>query len=328
MLPFRVKHGAARDASGSQGSFTPRRMTAFAVCCLALFALAASMPETAFRGLNLHTAGMAALCLDAFGCPAQREGLTLTRGGFAVTVVTECSVLQMALLFFSFVASSPATVRDKLAGLALGVAFLHAANVLRIAAVFAAGLRGPVAFGICHVYLGQVVMILVVCAVCLVWLGSMQSAAGPDTPLRFSTRFLSISGILFLLWLRLNAAYIKVIDQGVRCLFTLVNYTLTIPYRHAIYYQSFNMVTVLGLVLAVRSRPGRKTAFLAIGFLVCSALQLADRCCDVLVTSFRSVAAGRAELLICFTGEYLVPVLLCLLVRNRLQQGPAPSGDA
>jgi hypothetical protein len=39
-----------------------------------------------------------------------------------------------------------------------------------------------------------------------------------------------------------------------------------------------------------------------------------------LITTFRSVAAGRAELLIGFIGEYLVPVLIWLLVRNRVRQ--------
>ena len=307
-------------SASQEAPFTSRRIAAFGICCLALFTLAAMLPEDAFRSLNLHTARMAALCLDAFGLPAQREGLTLTRGGFAVTVLAECSVLQMALLFFSFVASSPATVRDKLAGLVLGIAFLHAANVLRIAAVFAAGLHGPLAFELCHVYLGQVFMILAVCSVCLAWLAAARSGAGHDAPLVFLMRFLGFSAVLFLLWLRVNVAYIKLIDQGVRYLFTLFNYTLTIPYRHAIYYQSFNMVAVVGLLLAARSRFRRKAALLALGCSSCAALQLADRCCDVLITTFRSVAAGRAELLIGFTGEYLVPVLIWLLVRNRARR--------
>lgn len=259
---------------------------------------------------------MAAICLDGFGLSVQVKGVTLARGKFAVNVVTECSVLQMALLFFSFVVSSPASLRDKLFGLALGISFLHEANVLRIAAVFAAGLRGPIAFDVCHVYFGQVLMILVVCAVCLAWLRAVQSGTNQDSLWDFLTCFFGFSGVLFLIWIRFNMVYVGIIDCAVRFLFSLFNYTLIIPCRHAIYYQTFDVVAVAGLVLAARSTFRRKRAMLCIGFLACATLQIADRSCDVLVTSFHSVAAGRASLLISFVGEYLVPVLIWLIVRK------------
>jgi exosortase H (IPTLxxWG-CTERM-specific) len=259
---------------------------------------------------------MAAHCLDAFGMHVQTEGLTLIKGSFAVTVVTECSVLQMALLFFSFVASSPVSLRKKITGLALGIPFLHAANVLRISALFAAGLNGPIVFQLCHVYLGQVLMILVVCVACLAWLRSFQPDANQDALWAFLARFVGYSGLLFLLWLPLNVSYVRLIDNALRPLFSLFDYSLVIPYRHQIYYQTFNVVAFAGLVLAGRSTLGRKMALLVTGLSICASLQLALRASEVLITSFHSVAAGRASLLICFVGEYLVPVLLWLLMRK------------
>jgi exosortase H (IPTLxxWG-CTERM-specific) len=304
-----------------------RRLTAFGTCSLLLFACAALIPESAGTPLNLHTARMAARCLGVFGIPVQLNGLTLSGEHFAVQVVSECSVLQMALLFFSFVVSFPASRYQKLVGLTLGGLSLHAVNILRIALLFAAGLKGAFLFDLCHLYLGQVLMVLAVCTACLAWLYTLQPDRNDHQWLAFLIRFLGISGVLFLLWLSANVAYVRLIDHAVRYLFSRFDYTLAIPYRHAIYYQTFNVVACAGLILAERSSFGRKLALLAGGFLICASLQLADRTCDVLVTTFQSVAAGRAELLIGFVAGYLVPILFWLLARKPGQQ-EYPTGSA
>jgi len=201
--------------------------------------------------------------------------------------------------------------------------------VLRITATFAAGLQSQLLFRICHVYLGQVLMVLVVCAVCLAWQAARQPKRHRERRGAFLARLVGFSGILFLPWLALNVSYVRLLDGALRLIFARFGYTLAIPYRHDIYFQSFNLVALAALVLAARASIRRKVALLAGGLLTCAALQLAFRSCDVLITSFHSPAVGRISLFICLIAEYLVPAFCWLLLsRQGAEAQPAPIASA
>lgn len=233
--------------------FPPGLFLIFVTCSLSLFAFSIWLPESAFEWLNENTAHMSACCLSAFGMHPVLHGRALSQDGFAVSVITECSTLYMGILFFSFVAAYPSALRQKLTGLPLGIAVLHAANILRIAAVFAIGVKSPGLFELVHVYFGQVLMVLFVLAVCLAWL-SMGSEPAPRSGdlFAFVIRFIAFSSIPFLLWLALNKEYVKLADHVVSGLFSLFGYRLAMKHQHAVYYQTFNVVTFTGLVLATR----------------------------------------------------------------------------
>jgi exosortase H (IPTLxxWG-CTERM-specific) len=288
----------------------------FLACSIVLYALAIWLPESAFDALNENTARMAAYCLNLVGMHPVLSGRSLSQNGFAVSVITECSALYMGILFFSFVVSYPATLRRKFIGFPLGVAVLQVGNILRIAAVFAIGVQSRGSFELVHVYLGQVLMVLFVLAVCLAWLRIWEEPLTREHDiLSFLIRFLAFSSIPFLLWLPLNKEYVKLSDQAVTGLFSLLNYRLWMPYQHAIYYQTFNVVTFTGLVLATRKQPPKwKFQLLAAGLAAIFIMQILFRVCNVLVTAFHNEPAERLGAGISLSGQYLLPVGFWLLM--------------
>jgi exosortase H (IPTLxxWG-CTERM-specific) len=309
---------------------SPGFLLTFVVCACSLFAFSTWLPESAFNRLNENTARMAAHCLRLIGMHPVLSRLTLSQDGFAVSVVTECSTLYMAILLFSFVVAYPAALRQKLIGLPLGIPVLHAGNILRIAAIFAIGVESRNLFEIVHVYLGQILMVLFVLTVCLAWLGAGSEPVPRNRDLfAFVIRFFAFSSIPFLLWLPLNKEYVKLADLVVTGLFWLFHYQLRIPYQHTIYYQTFNVVTFTGLVLATRPPPlKRKLRMLAVGQAAIFVLHILFRVCNVLLTAFHNEPAEKIGVGITVCGQYILPVALWLLmVRNKTAAQKLPSNQ-
>ncbi|MFZ2223233.1 MAG: exosortase H [Candidatus Deferrimicrobium sp.] len=291
------------------------RPARFGLSCLALFALFAALPASAFGPLNRHTAAMAARLLAHSRFEPVLSGTILSRGGFAVEVIHECTVVPMAILFLSFVVAAPGTARRKAVGLLAGVAALHAANVARIALVFVLGGISRPLFESAHVYLGQTVMVLAVVTACAAWLQLTSPDASSGGAAVFAARFTAGSAVPFLLLMAFDREYVRLTDTVVRGLFALWDVHLRIPYQHAIYYQTFNLVTLIGLFVADRKRwDARKARLFAAGLAAMGGLHLAFRVCDVLIgnvliASFHGETAFRVSTGISLIGQYLVPVI-------------------
>ena len=308
--------------------FPPGLLLTFVVCSLSLFAFSIWLPESAFDWLNENTAHLAARCLNAVGMHPVLYGRTLSQSGFTVSVITECSTLYMAILFFSFVAVYPAALRQKLIGLPLGVAVLNAGNILRIAALFVVGVSSPGVFEIVHVYLGQVLMVLFVLAVCLAWLNmGAEPAARNHKLFSFLIRFVAFTSIPFLLWLTLNREYVKLTDQVVTGLFSLFGYRFEMNYQHEIYYQTFNVITFTGLVFATKNQPlGRKLQMLVTGHTAIFVLHVLFRVCNVEIAYFHNGPAERIGTGITICGQYILPVALWLQMVRKTKAAKSNRG--
>lgn len=304
-----------RNASGAI-NISNRFAITFGICCITLYAMAGWLPESLFEeSLNRHTISIAASFLGLCGYHPVLDGITLSQDGFSVRVITECSVLNMGVLFFSFVVAYPATLRKKLIGLALGIPVLHTGNILRIALVFAIGVKNRLLFEFVHVYVGQVLMVFFVIIVCLTWARATLAVTPPRKPLFFAIRFVAFSSIPFIAWLVFNREYVRLTDHVVRWLFSLFDEQLIIPYQHVIYYQTFNLVTFTGLVLASRIQMAqRKFLLLAAGLVSIVGMHILFRACNVLMTAFQNETAARLSVQVSLAGQYLVPVLLWLLM--------------
>jgi exosortase H (IPTLxxWG-CTERM-specific) len=286
------------------------------------------LPDSALAPLCRHTAAMTARLLALSGLAPSVTATVVTRAGFSVDIVPECTFLGPAILFCAFVLTAPVPTRRRIAGLLAGLPLLHLLNLLRIAAVFAIGLQWQGLFDAFHVYLGQVFMILAVLALSLGWLRQ----AGYERPhggVPFLLRALFCTIPLFLIWLRFNGTYVRLDDVIVRGLFTLFGYRLIIPYEHTLYYQTFNLVTFAALVLASRrsSLPG-KLVVLTIGTLVLMTGHLIMRVCNVFMTGFGMEAALRPATFIAAVGQYLLPVLLWLLLFGWSRSSAKPAADS
>jgi exosortase H (IPTLxxWG-CTERM-specific) len=285
---------------------SPRR---FLGICFLSIVLVNWLPESVLAPLNRATASLSGLFLSLFGRNAEVAGDIIRLDGFRVQIVTECTPIYCVILYGAFLFSVPASRKTRLTGLATGIAFLGSVNVARIAAVTAIGAKSRLLFEIIHVYLGQVVMLLLVVAASFVWY--RWATRSVEMKALFILRTLALASVIFLPWLILNETYVKAQDTLTRGIFALAGYRLFIPYGRAIYFQTFNTVLLLGMVFADRSIPVRLKAVWAVsGVTILPAWQLLFRVGNVLLTAFSWQPALPLTISISVIGEYLLPLML------------------
>jgi len=294
-----------------------RFAAAFILSCVGLYALFFALPDQYTRIINEHTARTLGYALNMLGTPVSVTGDGVWGKGLAVRIIPECTAVLMAGLFLCFIAFYPAPIRKKVAGLSLGIPALYLGNLTRLVLVFIAGRYDRRLFDVLHVYLGQVFTIALVFLACILWLRWLEREEAkrgmPLTVAGFLARFALISACMFFLWMEVHHGYIWFVDRFMILGFSLFGYRLFIPRDIAIYYETFNIVTFTSLVLATRSIPWpRKAKGLAVGLIILFLLHLLHRVDNVLITSFHSITAIRADYILCAVGQYLLPILFCL----------------
>ena len=120
-------------------------------------------------GINLTVATLDRV-FAALGAPAGRAGSAITAGGANVNIVAECSPHMPFLIFAAAVLAFPATWRQRLLGLMVGAALIHAFNTLRIMTLIWILAWRSSWFDFVHVYLWQTGTVLVVFATFALWL--------------------------------------------------------------------------------------------------------------------------------------------------------------
>lgn len=100
-------------------------------------------------------------------------GPTLT-GRFPMQIVLDCAALDVQALYLAAVLVFPTTLRKKLWGAGLGLAFLAAANIARIVLLYFVGAYAPAYFDLVHEDLLAFVMVALTGAAYLVWIYSIQ----------------------------------------------------------------------------------------------------------------------------------------------------------
>lgn len=295
--------------------FTPP-LIRFGLLCTLLFSLGLLLPDRLLVPLNLATASLAAELLRFFGAAPVLQGAHLFLPACKVVIVTECTGLYPTLLFCSFVAAYPASLRTKASGMALGAAVLNAANIARIAAVLALGSRWPGIFEIAHVYLAQIMMVLLVFLACLLWLNRESSG---DDPASFALRTALLVSLLFLPWLALNRLYVALLDRLVQAGHALLwpGFLLNTPRPFAIYNHTFAVPFFVALVAATSGLDWRRRLIiLSAGVLAIAAWHSSFRATHVLWTAHGMDAMLNVHQVVYLLGQYLLPVLLWLLASS------------
>jgi exosortase H (IPTLxxWG-CTERM-specific) len=308
---------AGADKGAALGSFA----IAFTLCCIAFYAVIHSLPPSFTRPINEHVAATLGLVLHAFNIPVFTVNDTVSEGGLAFKIIPECTPLFTTGLFLSFVVSPPAPMRQKAIGLAMGIPALYLGNLVRLALTFMVSRYDRSLFDVFHVYLGQVFTMLLVIAACIMWMkwtdgeGSKQGitmrAAG------FLVRFALISGGLFLVWMKVHHWYIRFLDWFMVLGFSLFGRTAGLAQETAVYYETFSIVIVVSLILAVRSVPWRRRAsMLVAGLGLLFLIHLFHRIDNALMALYNITAMQRVDLTVLVIGQYLVPMLVLIwLVR-------------
>ena len=124
----------------------------------------------ALRALESATAALAAGVLGLFGSDVSHGERVLVFEGHTALIVEECTGAYEVILFCAAVLAFPTGWRERLAGFALGIPLIYAANVLRIATLLAVGRYHPGVLDFLHLYLWQATLILVITGTWLLWI--------------------------------------------------------------------------------------------------------------------------------------------------------------
>jgi exosortase H (IPTLxxWG-CTERM-specific) len=304
---------------------------AFALFCIALYAVILALPPSFTMPINENTAWSLGVIMNAFGIPALAARDTVSEGDMAFKIIPECTPIFIAILFAGFVIFYPARLRDKATGLLAGLPILYFGNVTRLAVTFMISRYDRRLFDLVHVYLGQVFTMCLLVLVCMAWLRWVDRQESEQSiPVKtagFIVRFAAISGGLCLVWTQIHHSYIRLLDRLMIFGFSLFGYGVGLAQHTGIYYETFSIVCLTSLALAVRSIPWpRKIKGLAagLGFLFLS--HLLHRIDNALAVYFNFTAVLPADLTLLVIEGSLLPVLfLIYLVHYQKKDVPKPT---
>ena len=324
--------GRGRKARGWPGNRRSRRASSllpgidspwvrfcllFTLLSVAIYSLISWTPESRLVFANAATAWSLAAALRLVGLDSAVQGVVVSAGGFAVSIVPECTVLFAAGLFAAFVASYPASPRDRLLGILIGIPALFVVNTARLQAIFVAGWMKREWFDFIHVYLGQIMTVAFVFLACRAWLRFVRGRDAGSEQLRemgwFWLRFLGVSAVLFIAWMMLNRHYVGGIDQVLLWAFHMAGRDLQITRQLDLYYPTFSVVNFVALVASTRFLEARdKWKSLALGLGILFLLHLAHRACNVFLIAYRMPAFDHWAVIIRTFAQYLLPILFWL----------------
>jgi exosortase/archaeosortase family protein len=260
--------------------------------------------------LQRATASLACELLVTAGYDAVVHGNSITVGTFPVVIIAECTSLYPLLLFISFVLAHPSSWRRKVTGIIVAAVILTGANLARIAVVTVIGATRPKMFEILHVYLGQVVMLLLVVGCCLLWLHW-----GVNLPKTFEFLFTAFcwSTILYTPWVIIHHAYLSAVDYMAKLVFLIVKPDADLQFHDpmGINNYTFAIPFLVALIISTGSVDIRtKIKYGFIGLIILFAGHTLMRMTTVMWLAFGVPEIGPMFLMVYLICQFLVPVLI------------------
>ncbi|MDG4551523.1 MAG: exosortase H [Candidatus Contendobacter sp.] len=158
----------------------------FVVILLALFTIELMGPVQTWviEPFTAAVAKVSAVVLQAFDSTVQAQGIVLRdiETGAAVSIQPGCNGVEAMIVVMAAIAATPATWKQKLAGLAIGFLAIQALNVARIISLFYLLQWNPVWFEWAHLYLWQALIMLDGLIVYLLWVRMLPVPGVEDRP--------------------------------------------------------------------------------------------------------------------------------------------------
>lgn len=123
----------------------------------------------AFDGLKAFTARATGFFLNLFRTPAEVNGTIVSSSDFSINIVGECTGVVPMIIFLSAVLAYPGKIKQKLVGMAIGIAGLYLLNLVRTVSLFYIGSAFPDFFESAHFIAWQALMILFAIVLWLFW---------------------------------------------------------------------------------------------------------------------------------------------------------------
>ncbi|MBN1906114.1 MAG: archaeosortase/exosortase family protein [Deltaproteobacteria bacterium] len=301
----------------TMSAFTIKFLSAilFSIIPLSLF------PEEWYTPLNRFTAFLSGEVISLFLPSSVVHGSLISVRGFRVNVISECSAIHLMALLASFIYAFPSVFWIKFYGIISGVLFLFSVNIIRIAMVTIIGMQMPGIFDIFHIYLGQMIMMIIMISFSLYWGLWVSGSSDMESPGYYILRFLVFSAIGLVIWLFLNRVCMTIIDYFVMWFFAIISYPVDIPRTHAYYYQTFSLISLTGLLLAFKKvKLSIRIRWTAYGAMLLFFFQIILRICNAWITAYGVEWMAGLSQVIYNLCVYAIPVIFTsrLFMKTRL----------
>jgi len=124
--------------------------------------------------LNRHFAWITVQLLQLVGIHITASGPMVALRSFVVEIRSNCNAIYEVGLYAAAVWAYPASWRRRLLGTLAGALVLYVVNVLRIMTLLAVGWMQPTWFEVTHLYVWQMLYLLVVIICWSVWLSRIR----------------------------------------------------------------------------------------------------------------------------------------------------------
>lgn len=121
-------------------------------------------------GIEKFTAQISGFFLNVFQLRTSVNGKHLTSPNYSCVIVAECTGIFEMMILLAGIFAYPTSIRKKLLGIVIGCAILYATNIFRIILLVIVGNISYQASELIHLWVWQVINILIVIAVCLFWI--------------------------------------------------------------------------------------------------------------------------------------------------------------
>ena len=115
--------------------------------------------------------------MRAFGSDAWINGIEVGMKSFGVQIRNNCNAIYEMGLYSAAVLAYPASARSRTTGILFGVVVLYVVNLIRVLSLVYLGYFMPGSFEAAHVYVWQVLFLLVTGALWLGWIGRVHQIA-------------------------------------------------------------------------------------------------------------------------------------------------------
>jgi archaeosortase B (VPXXXP-CTERM-specific) len=116
------------------------------------------------------TASQVSWTMRLLGVESSATGTLCTFGPRSVTIVMECTALQVAMIYTALILAYPSSVKAKLIGIGAGLPLIMIINIIRLVVICFVLWWKPEYFEMMHIYVWQVVFIVVVVAMAALWI--------------------------------------------------------------------------------------------------------------------------------------------------------------
>lgn len=127
------------------------------------------------HGANVITAYMLAFALWLLGAGGQAEGTAVYSELFSLEIIAECTAILPIIVFLAAVLATPASKRDKVWALAVGLLAIMLFNLMRLVSLVYIGYLAPEAFKTVHLLVWQPLIILFSIVLWLLWVERLRA---------------------------------------------------------------------------------------------------------------------------------------------------------